>query len=331
LKERIVPLDNEYKVITVKRGRARNGRDAYDNAQLFFNPDKEPQIRQWLNRPAFDPYTHTWNDTLPKIANKFEDGGLALEDPIRSEGKTANEVLQGFVKLATEIQQAQTLRNLSAKCFWGDSKFLDKHSNLVYDLFPNASHNILRRPVMMNVFLPELIRELIFVENQDSFLMLKQMAETGHQFSQTALIYSSGFKGSSATVRRKGAAVFSAIDTHTSERLREFENWWFQQTDADWRCFFWGDMDYAGLSILKALKRSFKDIEAWPKGYQQMMHFHGNGHGHTIRDSKKMQQLDPGVCGCPLADEVLLPAIRKSQRFLDQEIIALYDLKKSNH
>lgn len=320
-------LDNEYRVITVKKERRRSGREAYNNAQLFFNPDKEPQIRQWLNRPAFDPYTHTWDETLDKVGILFEDAGHALEQPIRAEGKTANEVLQGFAKLASEIQRPQTLRNLSSKCFWGDSKFLDKHSTLVHELFPQASHNVLHRPIMMNVYLPAEIHDVLFVENQDSFLMLKQLAETGHQLSKTALIYSGGFKGTSATVRRRGSVVFSELGSDSDSKIEAFEDWWFRQRDEAWRCFFWGDMDYAGLSILKALKRSFSEMEAWPTGYQLMMDFHNQGHGQKIRDSKKMEQLDPGFCGCRLADESLLPAIRRSQRFLDQEVVALFDLR----
>jgi hypothetical protein len=321
-------LDNEYRVITVRKGRAR-GREAYDNAQLFFNPDKEPQIRQWLNRPAFDPYTHSWDDSLNKTRDAFEDGGLALDAPIRAEGKTANEVIKGFTKLASEIQRPQTLRNLSSKCFWGDSKFLDNHSSLVYELFPQASHNILARPIVMNIFLPDEIHEVIFVENQDSFLMLKQIGETGHQLSKTALIYSEGFKVTSPTVRRRGSVVFSTIGSSSVSALKEFEDWWFGTQDQDWSCFFWGDMDYAGLGILKALRRSFESIEAWALGYGKMIDFHREGHGQTIRDSKKMQQLDPGHCGCRLADETLLPAIRKHQRFLDQEVVAMFDLRLS--
>ena len=64
---------------------------------------------------------------------------------------------------------------------------------------------------MMNVYLPAEIHDVLFVENQDSFLMLKQLAETGHQLSKTALIYSGGFKGTSATVRRRGSVVFSEL------------------------------------------------------------------------------------------------------------------------
>lgn len=318
-------LDNEYHVLTINKQRGRTGHDAYENAQLSFNHDKEQLIRQWLNRPAFDPYTLTWNNTFDKICHLFEDGGEALRTPLRAEGRSAAEVLQGFAKLADEITRTQTVRNLSAKCFWGDSKFLDNKFELICQLFPQASHNILPRPILMNIALADDIEEVIFVENQDSFLMLKHIAEKDHRFLKTAFVYSSGFKGTSANIRKRGQVLFSILGKHNGDALKLFEKWWFDDVGAKLGAYFWGDMDYAGMGILKALRKSFTDVQAWQPGFELMLHFHKLGHGHTIRDSKKMQQLDPGTTGCRYADDVILPAIRASQRFLDQEIIASRD------
>ncbi len=319
-------LDNEYHVVTVKKQRSKPGRDSFENAQILLNPDKEGQIRQWLNRPAFDPYTLTWNDYFDKIAHLFEDGGTALEAPLRVEGKTAAEVLQGFALLAAAINTPQTLRNLSAKCFWGDSKFLDDKLELLQKLFSQASHNIQPRPVMMNISLTEDFNEVIFIENLDSFLMMKQLTDKDHRFVKTALVYSSGFKGTSTTIRKRGEVVFSALSLGNKEQLKTFESWWLKNHEQKIHCFFWGDMDYAGLSILAALRKSFPQIEAWQPGFELMLQLHEQGLGHKIRDSKKMQQLDPGTTGCRYADDVLLPAIRSAQRFLDQEVVAYEDL-----
>lgn len=320
-------LDNEYHVLTISKQRGKSGRDSYDNAQLSFNPDKENLVRNWLNRPAFDPYTLTWNQKFEKIFHLFEDGGEALKIPLRAEGKSAAEVLQGFAKLAQEINRTQTIRNLSAKCFWGDSKFLDNKQNLISQLFPQASQNILPRPTLMNIALSEQLEQVIFVENQDSFLMLKHMAEKDQRFVKTGFVYSSGFKGSSLNVRRRGQVLFSTLGQYNEAAKQSFENWWFSNDTNSIQSYFWGDMDYAGMSILKALRRSFTDISAWQTGFKLMLKFHEQGHGHKIRDSKKMQQLDPGTTGCHYADDVILPTIRSSQRFLDQEIIAQRDFE----
>ncbi len=321
-------LDNEYHIFTVKKQRNRSGRESYENAQLFFNAEKEGQIREWLNRPAFDPYTLTWNQSFHKIRHLFEDEGRALERPLRVEGKSAGEVLQAFAELSREIKTPQTLRNLSAKCFWGDSKFLDAHQELVNALFPLASQAILPRPMMLNIALPERFTEVLFIENLDSFLMMKLRAQTEPSLMHTALVYSAGFKGTSPGVRKRGEVVFSVLTASSTESLREFERWWLDQHNTDIHCFFWGDMDYAGMAILSALRRSFPNIQAWRPGYRHMLAFHEQGHGHKIRDSKKMQQLDPRHTGCEFADNVLLPAIRASQRFLDQEIIAERDFSR---
>ena len=320
-------LDNEYHILTVKKPRSPvRGRESFENTQLLFNLDKEPQVRQWLNRPAFDPYTLTWNERFAKVWHLFEDGGAALEQPLRVEGKSAGEVLQGFATLAQEIQTPQTLRNLSAKCFWGDSKFLDAHADIVYALFPEAKHTVLPRPLMMNIALPEAFDEVIFVENLDSFLMLKQLAYKDQRFARSAFVYSAGFKGTSATVRKRGEVVFSALSLPDTRALSAFEQWWLSSDDHHQRCYFWGDMDYAGLSILAALRRSFTTLCCWQPGYSKMLAFHAAGLGHAIRDADKMMQLDPRSTGCPYADEILLPAIRQQQRFLDQEAVAARDL-----
>lgn len=324
-------LDKEYHVISVKKQRGRTGKELYENAQILFNPDKESQVRQWLNRPAFDPYTLTWKEALAKHSDKFEDNGIALKQPVRVAEKTANEVVISFAKLADEISTPQTLRNLSSKCFWGDSKFLDAHMPLVQLLFPEASHNILPRPIMLNIALPEDIHDVIFVENQDSFMMLKQLAQKDPRFIKTAFVFSSGFKATSPIIRKKGHVIFSVVNGTSAESLAYFEQWWFREEPHDIRSYFWGDMDYAGITILKSLKQSFGDLGAWKTGYDIMLRFHQKGHGHEIRDSKKMQQLDPGTCNCAYTDDQLLPAIRSSQRFLDQEIVAFKDLSLNGY
>lgn len=322
-------LDNEYHIITVKKPRHRHGRESFENAQLFFNPDKEPQVRDWLNRPAFDPYTLTWHEAFQKVNHLFEDGGTALEHPLRTEGRSASEVLQAFAQLASEITTPQTLRNLSAKCFWGDSKYLDNKFELIQDLFPLARRNILPRPIMMNVALPDgEFDSLIFIENLDSFLMLKHFADKDPRFIKTALIYSAGFKGTSAHIRQRGEVVFSALSMVSIEAMQRFKAWWLQHDDMRVQCYFWGDMDYAGIGILKALKKSFPNTLCWQRGYDLMIAFHQRGLGHKIRDSKKMRQLDPGITGCAFADDTLLPLIRQTQRFLDQEVVALQDLQR---
>jgi hypothetical protein len=83
--------------------------------------------------------------------------------------------------------------------------------------------------------------------------------------------------------------------------------------------FFWGDLDYSGMAILRDLKAIFPNLEAWQPGYARMLARLNAGAGHLPDEAGKAGQLDPGDTGCPYADQELLPAIRKSGRFVDQE------------
>lgn len=320
-------LDKEYHALTIKKQRIKSGRESFENAQLFFNPDKEPLIRDWLNRPAFDPYTLNWAATLERLRPEFEDFGQALDQPLREQGKSASDILNGFALLSRQLGRAQSLRNLSAKCFWGDSKFLDHRLDLIQALFPQASATIIRRPIILNIVIPEDFDQILFIENQDSFLMLSRLVNVAHRFSRSALIYSAGFKGSARNIRRKDAVVFSTINTPSSEQIRELEQWWCSPPQENTLpCYFWGDLDYSGLAILASLRQSFTQIEAWKTGYEAMLVMHDAGAGHEKKYSKKHAQVAPKATGCAYADEVLLPLIRNSERFLDQEVVSENDL-----
>lgn len=63
-----------------------------------------------------------------------------------------------------------TLRQLSARSFWGNSKVLDDRLDLVTGLFPDLE--ILGRSVPVNVFLPETYAGVLFIENQDTYAQL---------------------------------------------------------------------------------------------------------------------------------------------------------------
>jgi hypothetical protein len=321
--ELIQSLDNEYHLLTVKP-QSQQHQFIFENANIYFNPDKEGMLREWLNRPALDPYTLVWSQRLDKIRDEFEDGGLALSDPIRVEGIGADEILNGFHQLAHEIKQSQTLRNLSAKCFWGDSKFLEQYEDLVRDLFPNASQNIETRRLMVDAFLPEYMTKVLFVENQDSYLMMQKLILEQPRYSDIALVYCQGFSLTNAKLRKKGNAVFSYLSGSDKSQRENFEQWWFKQSQSDFPCFFWGDLDYAAMQLLKTLRLSFENMSAWPIAYKLMLEAvtHRNC-GHKMKYGSKAGQKDPEETGCDYADLELLPCIRVQRKFLDQEYVSL--------
>ena len=86
-------------------------------------------------------------------------------------------------------------------------------------------------------------------------------------------------------------------------------------------CFFWGDLDFAGMAILAALKQVFPGVEAWQPGYQPMVSILRQGGGHSSVGGDKEKQYHPGSTQCPYADYVLIPAMEEQLAFVDQETI----------
>lgn len=83
-------------------------------------------------------------------------------------------------------------------------------------------------------------------------------------------------------------------------------------------CAFRGDLDFAGMQILKALRGRFEDLTAWRPGYEAMLEVLRNRGGYNSPAAADPTQSDPQLTGCPLADAVLLPAIRQ-RGYIDQE------------
>jgi hypothetical protein len=83
--------------------------------------------------------------------------------------------------------------------------------------------------------------------------------------------------------------------------------------------YFWGDLDYAGMAILKELRVIFPNVRAWQPGYARLLARLSSDEAHTPEEAAKTGQSDPGATGCAYADTVLLPGIRAQSRFVDQE------------
>lgn len=313
-------LNNEYHILSIRYGRTKPFQESYDNAQLVFNEEKEEMVRDWLNRPALDPYALVWQEALHKRASEFEDHGQTFsEQMVRLPDRGAEQTLRAFARIRGELQKPITLRALSARCFWGDSKFLDHREELVRALYPFSSHNLLPRPVLITVNLATTFRRVLFVENQDTFLALSQLA-----LPELSLVYCAGFRGSATRIREPGSVAFSYIGPQHA--VNQFEAWWFKQTSDEIKVYFWGDLDFAGMAILKSLKSVFPPLAAWKTGYYPLLERLHNSQGHDQESSGKERQRDPQLTGCDIADHELLPAMREVGEFVDQEAVIISDL-----
>lgn len=320
----IKALDKEYHILTVKPAVVKPHQPLFDNAQLLFVPDKEPLVRAWLNRPRLDPYALLWEKYLAKYADHFADGGDALaENIIRVSHKSPEHIVRGFAQIGRELRERMTLRSLSARCFWGDSKFLERREDLVQALYPAASQLLVPRPILLDCYVAQRIERVLFVENQDSYLML-----VGLQPATTALVYSAGFRGSAGRVRERGQAAFAQMAVSSNHAtFQQFQHQWFASpSSSSWPVHFWGDLDFAGCAIIKSLRVSFPTLTAWQAGYRPLLERLERGEGHGHNTSGKELQKDPGPTGCAFTDEVLLPAIRATGTFFDQEAVLGSDL-----
>lgn len=300
------------------KARQRPGYNDYDDGLIQLKYEAEEQVRLWLERPAFDPRQHLWDSALARHLHVFEDGGEALSrEVLRFPGRTYEQVVAAFAAIPAALQQQpMTLRQLSARCFWGASKFLDRKELLLVATFPSIAGRILNRPLLLSVYLPANFEEILFVENQDTYLGLVALAP-----ARTGLIYLAGFRGAALRVREAGQAVFSYVNTVSAEERERFTAFWLGEKQMP--SFFWGDLDFAGMAILATLKQVFPGVEAWQPGYAPMLDILQQGRGHSAAGGDKEKQYHPGSTQCPYADYVLIPAIEEQLGFVDQEAVSV--------
>lgn len=311
----------EGRLFNIRPDARRSAFDAeYAGASLLWLEDAETTCRAWLGRPLTASYRDDWRQAVGAHAHVFADCGEALgKRAIRLADKSAAAVVAAFAQVAQYAEEELTLRQLSARCFWGHSKFLDGREDLLRTLFPEL--RISPRPVLVHVRLPRECRGVLFVENLDSYIQLVE--DSPEETGDLAVVYAAGFRGGAERITTRGGAALHYHAAGSSRLAEWFERWWYGESGAELPVWFWGDLDYAGMSILRALKQNFPAATAWQPGYAALLEALDRGMGHAPELGDKTEQPDPGAVGCPYADRVLLPAVRRHGRFLDQELIRL--------
>ena len=312
-------LSTDYHVLDIKLNRRRDPYDPeYANARLYLNQAAEQKLRVWLNRPERIPYALQWREAIDLFIHAFPGDTTGLINrPIRVQGKTVMEVVAALANLGQYSHSLMSLRQLSARCFWGHSKVLDTREDLIKELFPDLQ--IHSRPVIVNVYLPARIDGVLFIENQDSYT--RAIGGIPQTVDKLVLVYCSGFMGSAQRIRDHDGVRLHYEASTVLKWKEAFESGWFESENFPWPVYFWGDLDYSGLAILKALRHRFENTQAWQPGYEKMLACLKQGLGHKPELANKEEQIDPKETGCSYADQVLLPALREQKIFVDQEII----------
>jgi len=296
-------------------------RSPYDpewkGAKLAFSPTIEDTLRAWLNRDWNEPAMQLWRLAVERNAASFPDGGaLLLNQRLAVANRTAEEVVTAMTA-ARDVRGPVTLRQLSATLFWGDSKVLDERGELVAALWPELA--IRERALVVAVYLPATCRGVLFIENQDTYTAAAGGTVPG--VADLALVFAAGFRGAASRVRSRAGALLHYSGMHEAARVSEFDEWWFGQAFKAWPCWFWGDLDFSGMQILKSLRSRFADLCAWQPGYEPMLARLKTSAAYSGRLIDDRGQIDPMVTGCAYADSTLLQAIRELGP-MDQEMLS---------
>ncbi|WP_346839769.1 Wadjet anti-phage system protein JetD domain-containing protein [Microbulbifer sp. SAOS-129_SWC] len=316
------------RLFSIKNPQRRSvGNAAWQGARLYFDDRAEALVRDWLQRPRPLRQNPEWLAALAEFAPRFANPEAFPPDGPELDPGFADyrELLTCWASVGTELARggAQSWRQLSARCFLGDSKYLDSavRQALLRGLFPAQSGKVSERPLLLHLYLPAQVQQVLLVENQDSFLWLADRAPAA-----TALVYIEGYRGGAARVRQPGVTRFSTLNAADSEARGTFLAWWQGQLEQNWPVYFWGDLDYEGLQIAAALRHSFPTLQCWRPGFAPLLERLRRGGGHRPEQAGKARQKYIASTGCAFADGELLPALRESGRFVDQEALSADEL-----
>lgn len=306
--------------LDLKLDRPKQGQAEYEcNPRVTIK--KEEKLRQVTGRlERARSVGELWRDavySLPGLDVTLKENitRMRLDVP----GRTASEVAQQLILLPTLVAEPLLLREVSARLFWGLSKVLDGRQQLVAAMLQAEECPFPEMPVQLQVFLPEGgFTGALLIENLATF---EQATRAGaSRYSNLALVYVAGFRGSARRLRSSnGASVyFASHGSMETKHVSKFLAW--LRVGASLPCWFWGDLDYAGMRILAALRETFNEITAWEPGYAPMLARLLAGHGHDPNAGAKTGQQVINRTGCAYADLKLIPAIAQTGNFVDQEI-----------
>lgn len=237
-------------------------------------------------------------------------------------GRTMSEVVARLSLLASLRSRELLLREVSSHLFWGMSKVLDNRQALVAAILGEDECPFPESPVQLQVCLPAgAFIGVLFIENQMTF---EKTIRASSPREGLAVVYAAGFRAGAQRLRSKGGAsvFYSAAGDLSDGRRTEFQGWLLREPGTPAREeYFWGDLDYSGMRILAALRSTFPRIAAWQHGYRPMLTtlLEGGGHPPVAADKAGQRPLD--ATGCPFADGELLPALKATGRFVDQEMV----------
>ena len=296
-----------------------------DITKVVFNRRQESLLRDWLDMPSISLRDQAWQQAIAQATDDFVTthrqtllalGCLNVFEP--------EELLHALIQISLSIptllatQKKYSWRQLSARFFQGTSKFLDVrwHRDYVLALVPELTAVLKERSIQVSVVLARQPKAILFIENWDTHCWLAESPDICTHFH---LVYAAGYRTSAEDIRLPENVSFF-FSGHFLQ-MQHFKDCWFSasaQTES-FPAFFWGDLDYSGMGILKTLQSRFNNIQAWRPGYEPMLAAIRRGIGHKPEHAEKENQRPVEHVQCDYAQQVLIPALRETGLMLDQE------------
>lgn len=303
--------------------RSRRDLDIWERQpKLIVAQEGEGFLREATGRwPRDTSWMTNWQRA---VSSRFGEGELAsrlLARPIAIPQRTPHEILERFAGIGALSDSNLLLHEVASRQFWGLSKILNGHQETVGVLLGQPVCPFPDKPVQLLVssLTDDPGAPVLFVENAATFESLGQGRLDAAR--GLILIFASGYKASARRLRSPGgSSVYFAprIFEGNSVFPGDFLTWLYSANE-DRPIYFWGDLDFSGMDILKELRVVFSRVVAWKPGFDALLERLEAGESHAPEEANKSGQTDPGRTGCIYADGVLLPALRKYGRFVDQE------------
>lgn len=280
-------------------------------------------VREAVNRPTRAKGAgELWREAVAAyLQASTESKRTATGYCIEIEGRSPRDIVECLNQLPGLADSGMLLREVSSRLFWGMSKVLDSRQALVAAVLGLDECPFPESPIQLQVMLPTgQMQGVLFIENLMSFE--KAIRSGSSVYQGLALVYASGFKATAKRLRSaQGVSLFYARQGSLAAISHEtFEKWLFSDSPS-LPAWFWGDLDWSGMRILRTLRETFREVGAWEPGYAPMRAILLDGRGHQPEAADKRGQQPLASTGCGYADAQLLPLLGRG--FVDQELFSL--------
>lgn len=276
----------------------------------------------------------TWKERLVRIDQEGLLPKQFLETPLSNQHLSEDAMALGLVRVVETINdllhkdQKISLRTLSARCFNGNSKCLDGKRHLLQDCISGFDQTIEPRAIMLSVNIPRNLNAVIFVENFDSFRTTVKACRKLKIDDFVGIVYSAGYRAAANQIRGNSSCEFVCTNQLNESDYHHFLHWWSSSNNSV-PVFFFGDLDLEGVAIVKQLKHSFTNVVAMKSLYEILVKYNGSGVGYSV-SGHLPESLDAlGAVGCETCDRILIPQLKRSGIFTDQEVLSPYEVKEA--